>query len=42
QAFSIAKNTISQIRNRLDPQKAQVSLCLKTWIDSELITSQNI
>ena len=30
QAFSIAKNTISLIRNRLDPEKARASLCLKS------------
>ena len=38
QAFSIAKNTITPTRNRLDPEKARASLCLKSWIDSELIT----
>jgi hypothetical protein len=37
QAFSIAKNTITPTRNRLDPEKARASLCLKSWIDSGLI-----
>ena len=28
QMFSIAKHTLNPIRNRLDPEKAQASLCL--------------
>ena len=42
EAFSLAKNTISLIRNRLDPKKAKALLCLKSWFDCGLITLQNI
>ena len=37
QIFSVAKHSISATRNRLDPEKARASLCLKTWYDSGLI-----
>src|SRR5262245_2308061 len=30
--FSIAKNTISLVRNRLDGESARASLCLKSWM----------
>jgi hypothetical protein len=33
--FSIAKNTITDRRNRLDPETVQASVCLKSWIDNE-------
>lgn len=33
--FSIASNTITNKRNRLDPEAVQASLCLKSWIDNE-------
>jgi hypothetical protein len=42
QAFSIAKNTVNPTRNRLDPEKARASLCLKSWIDNGLISLQDI
>lgn len=35
--FSIAKHTITATRNRLDSEKARASLCLKSWIDSEIV-----
>ena len=38
QAFSIAKNTINPIRNRLDSEKVRAMLCLKSWIDNGLIS----
>ncbi|CAG8758192.1 6651_t:CDS:2 [Gigaspora margarita] len=37
QMFSIAKFTISPTRNRLEPEKACASLCLKTWFAMNLI-----
>ncbi|CAG8719459.1 16196_t:CDS:1, partial [Dentiscutata heterogama] len=37
QMFSIAKFTISPTRNRLEPEKACASLCLKTWFATSLI-----
>lgn len=36
EAFSVAKHTLSAVRNRLDDEKARASLCLKTWYDSGL------
>ena len=36
QAFSVAGNTMTQTRNRLDPEKARTILCLKSWIENEL------
>ena len=42
QAFSIAKNTINPTRNRLDPEKVRAMLCLKSWINSGLISLKNI
>ncbi|CAG8473846.1 13407_t:CDS:2 [Cetraspora pellucida] len=36
EAFSVAKHTLSPVRNRLDDEKACASLCLKTWYDSGL------
>jgi hypothetical protein len=42
QAFSIAKNTISLIRNRLDPEKARASLCLKSWLDNGMIKLKDL
>ena len=37
QMFSIAKHTLNPIQNRLDSEKAQESLCLKSWIESEIV-----
>ncbi|CAG8613044.1 12793_t:CDS:2 [Ambispora gerdemannii] len=31
QAFSIAKHTVSLTHNRIDPETARASLCLKSW-----------
>ncbi|CAG8632608.1 7929_t:CDS:2, partial [Ambispora gerdemannii] len=31
QAFSIAKHIVSLNRNRIDPETARASLCLKSW-----------
>ncbi|CAG8724358.1 36311_t:CDS:1, partial [Racocetra persica] len=31
QAFSVAKHTISLTRNRINPEVARTSLCLKSW-----------
>lgn len=36
QAFSIAGNTITQTRNKLDPETAREILCLKSWIENKL------
>jgi hypothetical protein len=36
QAFSVAGNTISQTRNKLDPDTAKAILCLKSWIENGL------
>ncbi|CAG8811657.1 10269_t:CDS:2, partial [Cetraspora pellucida] len=34
QVFSVAKHTINPLRNRLDPEKARATLCLKSWYES--------
>jgi hypothetical protein len=36
QAFSVAGNTITSIRNRLDPKTARTTLCLKSWVENEI------
>jgi hypothetical protein len=36
QAFSVAGNTITQTRNKLDPETARTILCLKSWIENEI------
>lgn len=36
QAFSIAGNTITQTRNKLDPETTREILCLKSWIENGL------
>ena len=42
QAFSVAGNTITQTRNRLKPETARATLCLKSWIENEIgITNVN-
>jgi hAT family C-terminal dimerisation region len=41
QAFSIANNTITQTRNRLDPETAREILCLKSWIENKLGINTN-
>lgn len=41
QAFSIANNTITQTRNRLDPETAREILCLKSWIKNKLGINTN-
>ncbi|CAG8645620.1 9267_t:CDS:2, partial [Paraglomus occultum] len=35
--FSIAKHTISPVRNRLDEKKVRASLCLKSWYETGLL-----
>jgi len=42
QAFSVAGNMITQTRNRLDPETARMTLCLKSWIENELGLNNNI
>ena len=37
QAFSIAGQTISDVRNRLDGETARVILCLKSWIFRKIV-----
>ena len=37
QAFSIAGNVITKNRNRLLPETARACLCVKSWIDNNLI-----
>ena len=42
QAFSIAGNCITQTRNKLDPETARETLCLKSWIENKIgITNEN-
>ena len=36
QAFSVASNTLTKIRNRLHSTTARASLCLKSWIVNNL------
>ena len=36
QAFSVAGNTITQTRNKLEPETAKAILCLKSWIENRL------
>ena len=36
QAFSIAGQVITSQRNRLDPNSARASLCLRSWIRSKI------
>lgn len=36
QAFSVAGNTITPTRNKLDPETARAILCLKSWIENEM------
>jgi len=42
QAFSIAKNTINSIKNRLNLKKVRAMLYLKSWINGGLISLKNI
>ncbi len=37
QAFSIAGNVITKNRNRLLPEMTRACLCVKSWIDNNLI-----
>jgi hypothetical protein len=37
QSFSIAGKQITQTRNRLDPDTTQACLCLKSWLEQEII-----
>lgn len=36
QAFSVAGNTITPTRNKLDPETTRATLCLKSWIENEM------
>ena len=36
-AFSIAGNTITKTRNRLLAETARACLCVKSWIDNDLV-----
>src|SRR6266480_5221693 len=36
QAFSVAGNTITPTRNKLDPETTRATLCLKSWIENEI------
>lgn len=36
QAFSIAGNTITKTRNRLDSETVRASLCAKSWIENNI------
>ena len=36
QAFSVASNTLTKIRNRLHSTTAKALLCLKSWIVNNL------
>ena len=36
QSFSVASNTLTNIRNRLHSTTARASLCLKSWIKNNL------
>lgn len=42
QAFSVAGNTITPTRNKLDPETTRASLCLKSWIENEMGINKNI
>lgn len=37
QAFSVAGNTITKTRNRLFPETARASLCVKSWLSNNLV-----
>jgi len=37
QAFSVAGNTITKTRNRLLPETARACLCVKSWLDKDLV-----
>jgi hypothetical protein len=36
QAFSVAGNTITKTRNRLHPETARASLCVKSWVENNI------
>lgn len=42
QVFSIAKHTISPVRNRLDEKKVRASLCLKSWYETGLLEGEYV
>ena len=41
QAFSVAGNTITPTRNKLDPMTTRATLCLKSWIENKMGISIN-
>ena len=40
--FSVAKHTISPVRNRLDEKKVRASLCLKSWYVAGLLENEHV
>ncbi|EXX73614.1 hypothetical protein RirG_058780 [Rhizophagus irregularis DAOM 197198w] len=36
QAFSVAGNTITKVRNRLCPETARALLCTKSWVENNI------
>lgn len=42
QAFSVAGNTITKTRNRLQPETARASLCAKSWIENGIGEKKNV
>jgi hypothetical protein len=40
QTFSVAGNTITRTRNRLNPETTCAILCLKSWIENEIIEQE--
>jgi hypothetical protein len=41
QLFSVAANTITKTRNRLDPQTVWAILCTKSWLEKVDISKNN-
>ena len=41
QLFSVAANTITKTRNRLDPQTVRATLCTKSWLEKVDISKNN-
>jgi len=36
QAFSVAGHTLTAMRNRLHPETARATLCVKSWIHNDI------
>jgi hypothetical protein len=41
QLFSVAANTITKTRNRLDPETARATLCAKSWLEKVFVNTDN-